>query len=62
MALYISDPELLQDLYTTQNNYNERHDLLIELFKPLMGNAVFLDKGETWRKKRKSLTSAFYKE
>ncbi len=61
--LFIRDPELLNELYITKNKYFDKYDLIRNLFYPLMGDSILLsDSSEVWGKKRKTLSTAFYKE
>jgi hypothetical protein len=61
--LFFRDPELLNELYITKNKYFDKCPLMRDLFYPLMGDSILLsDNSETWSKKRKTLSAAFYKE
>ena len=57
------DPELLNELYVTKNKYFDKHHLGKDLFTPIMGDAILLDKStDHWMQRRKVLSTAFYKE
>ena len=59
----MKDPELLNDLYVTKNKYFDKHTLGYSLFYPIMGDAILMAKStEDWMKRRKVLSTAFYKE
>jgi len=61
--LFIRDPAHLNELYVTKNKYFDKHPLIRNLLYPLMGESILLsDSSELWGKKRKTLSTAFYKE
>lgn len=63
VTLVISDPEILEVLYVKKNKYFDKHPRVYNLFKPILGESILLAKSnESWSKKRKSLSTAFYKD
>jgi cytochrome P450 len=62
-VLFINDPEIVQEMYTTQNKYFDKHPYIKNLFAPLMGEGLIFDRSnERWAKKRKALSITFYKD
>ena len=62
-TLIINDPLILEELYVTKNKYFDKHDLIKDVMKRLMGDSILLSKStEEWSKKRKAMSPAFYKE
>ena len=55
--LFISDPEMLQELYFEKNKFFDKHQLIKEILNPLMGDATLLaPSNEAWSVRRKSLS------
>lgn len=62
-TLIINDHLILNELYMAKNKYFDKHDLVKEVMKRLMGESILLARStEQWSKKRKTLSPAFYKE
>lgn len=63
VALNISDCKLLDDLYIKKNKYFDKDVKMKNLLYDILGDTMVLDKSnEMWAAKRKSLSTAFYKE
>jgi len=61
--LFFRDPDMLNELYVTKNKYFDKHPLIKNLLYPLMGDSILLAAStESWSMKRKSLSTAFYKD
>lgn len=62
-TLVVSDPHILEEVYVSKNKYFDKHPRIYEFFKPLMGETILMARSnELWSKKRKSLSTAFYKD
>lgn len=60
--LNIACPKIVEDMYTKQNKYFDKHELIRELTRRLTGDSIlFADTNETWRNRRKALAPTFYK-
>ena len=60
--LHISDPKIVQDLYTTNNKYFDKHPIVRTVTLRLLGNSIlFADTNAEWRKRRTAFSPAFYK-
>ena len=56
------DPKIIQNLYTTNNAYFDKHPLVASLTKKLMGTSILFAQTDTsWRKRRTAMSPAFYK-
>ena len=61
-TLHISDPKIVQALYTTHNKYFDKHPIVRDVTMQLTGRSIlFADTGPEWRKRRTAFTPAFYK-
>jgi len=61
-TLHISDPKIVQDLYTTNNKYFDKHPIVRTATIRLLGNSIlFSDTNAEWRKRRTAFSPAFYK-
>lgn len=61
-TLHISDPKIVQDLYTVNNKYFDKHPIVREATIHLLGNSIlFSDTDAEWRKRRTAFSPAFYK-
>jgi cytochrome P450 len=62
-VLWVNDLKVINDLYVTKNKYFDKHPLVQNLLKPLVGETIlFVSSNEEWAKKRKSLSATFYKD
>ena len=60
--LMISDPNMVQELYTTKNALVDKTEQLDVIMKDLLGNAFLFGKTDAaWKAKRKACAHAFYK-
>lgn len=63
IALVISDPEVFYDLFTTVNRFHDKTTIADTVFKKLLGNSFLFSKADDqWKKKRKAMSHAFYKD
>ena len=63
VGVFVSDPEVIAELYTTKQFAWDKNDYMGELTKQFMGRSFIFAKGdEEWRIKRKACAHAFYKE
>mmetsp|Transcript_30634 Transcript_30634/g.30110 ORF Transcript_30634/g.30110 Transcript_30634/m.30110 type:complete len:106 (-) Transcript_30634:1049-1366(-) len=61
--LFFRDPDMLNELYVTKNKYFDKHPFVKEGLQPLMGDALFLSRGDLkWSQQRKTLGQSFYKD
>jgi cytochrome P450 len=62
-CIVLCSPETVNECFVTKNKYFDKHPKFRIMQKPLLGDSVlFSESTELWSKKRKSLSSAFYKE
>ena len=40
VSLFITDPEMMNEIYVTKNKYFDKHDFLAKSFLPLVGNTM----------------------
>jgi cytochrome P450 len=60
--VHISDPKIVQELYTTNNKYFDKHPIVRDVTMRLLGNSIlFADTNMEWRKRRTAFSPAFYK-
>jgi cytochrome P450 len=60
--VHISDPKIVQELYTTNNKYFDKHPIVRDVTMRLLGNSIlFADTDREWRKRRTAFSPAFYK-
>jgi cytochrome P450 len=53
----------LDEIYVKKNKYFDKFPLIKNLLYPLMGDSILLDAtSDSWGNRRKSLSTAFYKE
>ena len=63
MRISCSDPEVVSDLYHKENKNVDKTDEAALLFKEILGSSLLSSpSNEDWRRKRKALAHAFYKE
>ena len=61
-AVWVLDVTVVQELYTTQNKYFNKHPIIRDLTLELTGRSIlFADTDGMWRKRRTALGPAFYK-
>ena len=59
----ISDPEVVQDMYTRMNKNIDKHPITAKIFEPMCKNVFpFMPSNEKWRVMRKAISHAFYKD
>ena len=62
ITLKVSDPVIVQDLYTKYNSLTDKRGQAAEVLGPLMGNGLVLSKNDDlWKTKRKALSHVFFK-
>jgi cytochrome P450 len=62
-TIWVNDPNLLSDIYVTKNKYFDRHPMVHDTFKLMSkGSILFSRNNEEWAKRRKTLSTAFYKD
>ena len=62
-TLLISDPDMVQDIFTTQNKIVDKTGSFANIFKDALGDSIFFGKGgATWKAKRQACAHAFYKD
>lgn len=63
IQLLISDPDMVQELFTTRNLLTDKTTQNEVFLKDLLGNSFLFSKAdELWKSKRKASAHAFYKE
>ena len=63
LTLFISDPEIVQDMISTKNASIDKTGEFEGIFKNFFGNSfLFAKSDELWKAKRKSVAHAFYKD
>lgn len=61
--LLISDPDIVQSLFTEKNRIFEKSEFHHLMMKRMTGDSIVFSKGnEEWAKRRRSISAAFYKE
>jgi cytochrome P450 len=54
---------MLNELYVTKNKYFDKHPRIGKMYYPFMGDSIlFARNNELWAKKRKVMSTAFYKD
>lgn len=62
-TLFISDPEMVDQLYVAKNKYFDKHPRLADVFRPLLGDSTLMMRNnEEWAKRRNTLSMTFYKD
>jgi len=63
VTLLISDPDMVQDLFTTKNRITDKNIQTDMIFKDLLENSFLFSKGDdVWKAKRQACAHAFYKD
>ena len=63
LNLIISDPEMVEDLFTTKNKLIDKSGDIDRQAKPLLGDTFLFSKtDQNWKLKRQSCAHAFYKD
>ena len=60
--LLISDPVIVEAMYTTKNKFFNKHPMMKNLLYPMTGDSMlFAETSAEWRNRRKTIAPAFYK-
>ena len=63
VSLIVSDPEMVQDLFTSKNAIFDKNGTVEAIFGNLLGHSFLFSKAdEKWKAKRKACAHAFYKD
>jgi cytochrome P450 len=57
--LYVNDPQLVAQVLTDPSGIFPKNDLMVDAVAPLIGNAMFVSSGATWRRQRRMIEPAF---
>ncbi|MFM8567124.1 MAG: cytochrome P450 [Gemmatimonadota bacterium] len=57
--LYVNDPQLVAQVLTDPAGIFPKNDLMVDAVAPLIGNAMFVSSGVTWRRQRRMIEPAF---
>ncbi|MDQ8149235.1 MAG: cytochrome P450, partial [Gemmatimonadota bacterium] len=57
--LYVNDPQLVAQVLTDPTGIFPKNDLMVDAVAPLIGNAMFVSSGATWRRQRRMIEPAF---
>ena len=61
--VFVSDPEVTNDIFNKHNKLTEKIDESARMFAPLLGSSLlFGPTDEDWRQKRKAVAHGFYKD
>lgn len=61
-CILISDPNVVEAMYTTKNKYFNKHPHIKDLTMCLLGKSILLaETSQEWKEARKTLAPAFYK-
>ena len=61
-CVLISDPLVVEAMYTSKNKYFNKHPIVKELTLCLTGRSIlFAETSKEWKEARKTLSPAFYK-
>jgi cytochrome P450 len=56
------DPKIVQDMCTRQNVYFDKHPLVLNLIKRMLGGGILFSQTDAdWRKRRSAVSPAFYR-
>ena len=59
----ISDPDAIQDMYTTQQKHVSKHPYFADLFSPIFKDVFgLMPTSEKWRKERKAISHMFFRD
>ena len=62
-CVLISDPTVVEAMYTTKNKYFSKHPVVKEMTLCLLGRSIlFAETSAEWKEARKTLSPAFYKK
>ena len=62
-SLWVSDPEIVQDIFVSKNAIAEKQADGLLLVKDIIGNSFIMSRSdEVWKAKRKACAHAFYKD
>ena len=62
-CIVFSDPELVSEIFIAKNKYFDKHPKFGNVQKRLIGDSIiFSPSNDLWAKKKKSISSAFYKD
>ena len=61
---YVSDPDVVQDMYNKHSKHIDKHPMVIDIFEPIFGRDVFalMHTNILWKTNRKACAHMFYKE
>ena len=63
ITLRVSDPVIVQDLYTRYNSLTDKRGQAQDLLAPVLGRALLFSKNdEIWKTRRNALKHVFYKD
>ena len=63
ITLKVSDPLVVQDLYTKYNSLTDKRGQAAEVLAPLLGDSLLFSKNDDlWKTRRKALSHVFYKD
>ncbi len=57
--LYLNDPALAAHVLTDPEGIFPKNDLMVDAVEPLIGDAMFVSSGATWRQQRRMIEPAF---
>ncbi len=57
--LYLNDPALVVEVLNDAEGIFPKNDLMVDAVAPLIGNAMFVSSGETWKRQRRMIEPAF---
>ena len=61
--LYVSDPELAQDIFIGKNGMHDKDSEGLLMFQDIIGQSfIFAHNDDAWKKKRQGCAHAFYKD
>lgn len=57
--LYLNDPAIVAHVLADPEGIFPKNDLMVDAVEPLIGDAMFVSSGETWRQQRRMIEPAF---